>query len=115
MTVVIRDNLDAIKSDIPAIIEGPYYKGVTALGASGVDLLLVAKCKEEDIYQGQRDMNREIKLLFDANNINIPFPQIVVNQPEEKVVKTTKKLAQGAREFVEEQKEQSKGLEEENE
>ena len=54
------------KEQYPAIIEGPYYKGVTALGASGVDLLLVAKCKEEDIYQVQRDMNREIKLLFDA-------------------------------------------------
>ena len=112
--VLIRDNLPAIKEHIPAIIEGPYYKGVDALNASSVDLLLVATCKEEDIYQVQRDLNREMKLLFDANNINIPFPQVVVNQPAETVAKTTKKTVQGAREFVEEQKAASKGLEEEN-
>ena len=56
--IVIRDNLDTIKEHIPAIIDGPFYKGVTALGASSVDLLFVAKCREEDIFQVQRDMNR---------------------------------------------------------
>lgn len=53
------------------------YKGVDALAASGVDLLFVAKCKEEDIYQVQRDLNRELKLMFDENNINVPFPRLV--------------------------------------
>ena len=112
--IVIRDNLDMIKEHIPAIIDGPFYKGVTALGASSVDLLFVAKCREEDIFQVQRDMNRELKLLFDANNIGIPFPQIVVNEPSTFNTKTTKRMETGARDFIEEQKEQSKGLEEEN-
>lgn len=49
--IVIRDNLETIKEHIPAIIEGPYYKGVSALGASSVDLLFIAKCREEDIFQ----------------------------------------------------------------
>ena len=79
--LVIRDNLDAIKAAIPEIVEGPYYKGVTALGASSVDLLFMSNCKEEDIYIVQRAMNRELKLLFDRNGINIPFPQVVVNTP----------------------------------
>lgn len=79
--LVIRDNLDAIKAAIPEIVEGPYYKGVTALGASSVDLLFMSNCKEEDIYIVQRAMNRELKLLFDKNGINIPFPQVVVNTP----------------------------------
>ena len=113
--VVIRDNLDKIKDSIPAIIEGPFYKGVETLGASSVDLLLVATCREEDIYQVQRDTNRELKLLFDANGISIPFPQIVLNQPTEFKKKVSKKTEAGAREFVEEQKEQSKHLEDENE
>ena len=112
--IVIRDNLETIKEHIPAIIEGPYYKGVSALGASSVDLLFIAKCREEDIFQVQRDMNRELKLLFDANNIGIPFPQVVVNQPATFNTKTTKRMETGARDFVEEQKEQSKGIEEEN-
>lgn len=112
--IVIRDNLETIKEHIPAIIEGPYYKGVSALGASSVDLPFIAKCREEDIFQVQRDMNRELKLLFDANNIGIPFPQVVVNQPATFNTKTTKRMETGARDFVEEQKEQSKGIEEEN-
>ena len=112
--IVIRDNLETIKEHIPAIIEGPYYKGVSALGASSVDLLFIAKCREEDIFQVQRDMNRELKLLFDANNIGIPFPQVVVNQPATFNTKTTKRMETGARDFMEEQKEQSKGIEEEN-
>ena len=115
MTVVIRDNLEKIREAIPAILDGPYYKGVDALGASSVDLLLVATCREEDIYQVQRDMNRELKLLFDANGISIPFPQIVLNQPTEFQKVPSKKVERGAREFVEEQKEQSKALEDENE
>ena len=112
--IVIRDNLETIKEHIPAIIEGPYYKGVSALGASSVDLPFIAKCREKDIFQVQRDMNRELKLLFDANNIGIPFPQVVVNQPATFNTKTTKRMETGARDFVEEQKEQSKGIEEEN-
>ncbi len=113
--IVIRDNLDKIRDRIPAIVEGPYYKGVQELGASSVDLLFVAKCKEEDIYQVQRDLNRELKLMFDENNINVPFPQIVLNQPPVfDTKKTTRKMEAGAREFVEEQKELSKDIEEES-
>ena len=63
----------------------------------------------------QRDLNRELKLLFDKHNINIPFPQVVVNKPVEIKSKTTKKIIEGARELVSEQKEQSQGLEDENE
>lgn len=82
---VIKANLDAIKQRIPYDIVGDIeYKGVNALGESGVELLLVAFCKEDVIYDVQRAMNREFKLLFDENNISIPFPQIVVNRPESK-------------------------------
>lgn len=28
-----------------------------------------------------KEMNREMKIIFDKHNINIPFPQTVVNQP----------------------------------
>lgn len=79
--LVIRDNLDNLKKSIPQIVEGPFYKGVDVLGESSVDLLFMANCKEEDLYIVQRALNRELKLLFDANHIGIPFPQIVVNEP----------------------------------
>ena len=76
---IIKSNLSVIGKNIPAIADGPFYKGVSALNTSSVDLLFTAKCKEEDIYQVQRDMNREIKLLFEKYDINIPFPQVVFN------------------------------------
>ena len=79
---VIARNLPLLAESIPAIVDGPFYKGVTALGASGVDLLFTANCREEDLYQVQRDLNRALKLLFDENKITIPLPQIVVNRPD---------------------------------
>lgn len=110
--LLIRDSLEKVKKDIPAIIEGPFYKGVTELAASSVNLLFVAKCKEEDIYQVQRDLNREFKILFDANNINIPFNQLVISQAVESEAKTTKKMTAEAQDFANEQKELSKHIEE---
>lgn len=110
--LVIRDSLESIKEQIPAIIEGPYYKGISTLNTSSVDLLFIAKCNEEDIYQVQRDLNREIKIMFDKNNINIPFPQVVLNQPPVFSKKATKNMESGARDFMAEQKELSKDIEE---
>ena len=78
---VIENELPAMSRKIADVVEGPQYKGVSELGASSVNLLFIAKCREENLYQVQRDLNREIKLLFDRNNINIPFPQVVVNEP----------------------------------
>lgn len=111
--LVVKDNLEKIKENIPAILEGPYYKGVTMLNTSSVDLLFVAKCKEEDIFQVQRDLNREFKLLFDEHGINIPFPQVVLNQPSVSNTKTSEKKKKSAKEFLEEQKMLSNELESE--
>ena len=111
--LVIRDNLDTIKEHIPAIMDGPYYKGITELGASSVDILLVAQCNEEDIYQVQRDLNREMYIIFNKNNINIPFPQLTISQRDENAyVDATQRVKNAAREFKSEQAELSKGFEE---
>lgn len=111
---IISDNLDKIREKIPGIVDGPYYKGVTELGASSVNLMFLANCKEEDIYQVQRDMNRQFKLLFDKNDIVIPYPQIVVNQPEKNETSVSRYVANKADKFVEEQKQASSGLEKSN-
>jgi len=108
---VISENLDKIKERIPAIIEGPFYKGVATLGESSVDLLFVAKCKEDDIYQVQRDLNREIKIMFDENNISIPFPQITVSYDKETdTSKVSDKVKNEVEQFVDEQKALSKEI-----
>ena len=120
--LVIRDNLEAIKERIPAIIDGPYYKGVTELGTSSVDLMLVATCKETDIFQVKRDINREIFLLFNEYDITIPFPQVTVSQREEKVKEYKRRsnrskaaTAEEAKSFVDEQAGLAKEYEEKQE
>ena len=106
---ILKENLDAIKEAIPDIKEGPFYKGVAELGDSAVVIRFVANCEEGAKYQVERDMNRQFKLLFDKYNINIPFPQIVINQPT-KFEDVTKKQQKQAEQFVEEQKELSKDI-----
>lgn len=80
---IIHKNLESIKQAIPAIEEGPYYKGVETLGDSSVVIRVQAKVKELKRFQTVRDLNREMKLLFDKYNIQIPFPQLVVHQEKE--------------------------------
>ncbi len=106
---ILKDNLDKIKENIPEIKEGPFYKGVAELGDSAVVIRFIAKCEEDAKYQVERDLNRQFKLLFDKNNINIPFPQVVVNEPTT-FDKASRKQRRAADEFVEEQKELGKGI-----
>lgn len=106
---VIKANLERMKKNIPSIIEGPYYLGVSELGASGVSLKFIAQCKEANRFQTERDMLRELKLIFDENDVGIPFNQVTINQPKQfKTV--TKKEKDIASEFVKEQQEQAKDI-----
>lgn len=113
---ILKDNFETIKKNIPAIVSGPFYQGVSELGASSVNIKIVAKCKEENKYQVERDLNREIKLLFDKHNVNIPFNQIVLNYRDEneETAKSTAKEAETAKAFIKEQKELTRGIDEQN-
>lgn len=123
--LVIKDNLAAIGSNIPDVVEGPYYMGVSKLGASGVTLRFTAKCPETQKFQVERDLNRQLKLLFDKHDINIPFTQIVVH--EANAVKRVAATEVGkdaaaeetvchdaARDFVDSQRELSRGLDDDS-
>ena len=78
---VLAEEFANIKHALPAIIDGPFYKGVSELGDNSVNIKIVAKCNEADRIQLDRDLKRELKLIFDQHNISIPYPQIVLNQP----------------------------------
>ena len=106
---VLSEAFPKMKEELPAIVKGPYYKGVAELGASAVVIRIIAQVKEEDLYQTQRDMNRAIKILFDKNNINIPFSQVVVNyRDEEETQKVSVSDKAKAKKFVEKQNKESK-------
>ncbi len=106
---LLKKELPHFKQRIPEIAEGPYYKGVISLGDCSVDIRILAQCLESDRVQLTRDLNREILLLFDKNHINIPFPQVVINQPSEHV-KASRTEIKNAAEFNHEQKEVSKTI-----
>ena len=102
-----------IKEKITAIVEGPFYKGVTMYKDSNVTVKLVAKCHEDDRFQVQRDLMREYRAILTEEGIDISYPQVVINQPEpKKQVFITDKKKTSADIFVEEQKELSSELEE---
>lgn len=109
---LIKDNLPRIRERIPAIVDGPFYKGVDSLADSAVVLKIVAKCKEDDKFQTQRDLNREIKLLFDANAVSMPFPQVTLSHRAESTSDQASASAKkSAEQFADEQKVQSAGIE----
>lgn len=111
---IIADHLDEVKEKIPAIIEGPYYKGISDFGASNINYFFIAKCDENDIYQVQRDLNRELRIMFFKEGVDISYDRVVVHKAEEKQEKVTAKEHKKAEKFVEKQKELSVDLEDHN-
>lgn len=61
-------------------LSAPRYLGVEQLADSGINLRFMVDVKEENIFMAQRQLRRDIKILFDEAGINIPFPQVVVHQ-----------------------------------
>jgi small conductance mechanosensitive channel len=66
---VINDSLAAIGEKIPAIKEGPYYKGITSFNDEGCGVKIVAYVNEADRFQTERDLKRELKRAFNKGGI----------------------------------------------
>ncbi len=109
---ILSENFEQIAANIPAIKEGPYYKGVCMYKDSNVTIKIVAKCLEEDRFQVERDLNREYRRILRENNIDISYPQVVINYSREREVEVTRSERQDADEFANQQREASKNIEE---
>ena len=109
---ILNDNLPAIKDKIPQIIEGPFYKGVSEYKSSNMVLKLVAKCKEEDRFQVQRDLLREYHRVFLENHIDFDYERYVIEERKKKEYHVPEKTKEQAENFVKEQKTASSGMEE---
>ena len=75
---VLKDNLKAITHRIPKAIGEIQYIGVSNLRESGIELAFSATCEENNRYQLNRDIQRELLIVFRENNIKVPFNQISV-------------------------------------
>jgi small conductance mechanosensitive channel len=77
---LINEHLLTLKSTYKIFESVPKYVGVQELADSAVILRVTVQCNENDKNSVRRILNRELKLLFDRNGINIPFPQLVVHK-----------------------------------
>jgi len=81
---LLNQELPKLRLEYPVIIEDPKVLGVINLGSSSVDLRAIAKTLNEEHYAVERAMRKKIKEILDENNIEIPFPQVVIHQKEKK-------------------------------
>lgn len=79
---VIAENIGNIEASMATVAGEPVYLGVAKLGNNGVTLRFLAKCSERDRFQTERDLNRQLKLMFDKNNIRVPYPQVAVHNAQ---------------------------------
>ena len=75
---VIKRVADGLADADDDILEQPEVWGVEALGASGVMIRLVVKTKPSEQWRIMRTLRERIKDAFDAEGIEIPFPQQTV-------------------------------------
>ena len=79
---VLKNELPKFKENFPEVIEDPNVLGVVELADSSVNLRVIVKTQTEKHYAVERAFRQRIKEILDANDIEIPFPQVVVHKPE---------------------------------
>ena len=80
---MLAEKLPKLKEEHPDLyLNPPKYLGVDELADSGINLKFAVDVKEENIFNGQRMLARDLKILFDENGVEIPFPQVVVHRGE---------------------------------
>jgi len=76
---VMQDELAALAADeewSEVVLEPPEVLGVNELGESAVILRGLVKALPDDRWRVKREVHRRIMLRFDAEGIEVPFPQL---------------------------------------
>ena len=76
---VADDNLSEVSKQVKGLLSDIQYRGVSEFSSNGVTLFFMAKCKEPDIFQIQRDMNKVLKQMLEKNGIYLAYQNIVVH------------------------------------
>ena len=76
---VLNNLFDRLKKELPYIKGDITIDGVDKLGENGMTLRITAETEPTKNIIVERQIRKEIKLEFDKNNIEIPFPQVVIH------------------------------------
>jgi small conductance mechanosensitive channel len=80
----VADELWEENDEEATILEEPQILGVESFGADAIAIRLVVKVEPAEQWTTARELRKRLKLAFDAEGIEIPFPQRTVwvrNQP----------------------------------
>ena len=107
---ILSKELPNIARRLPAVLDGPFYKGVVGLTPTAMTIRVVARCAERDRVGLELSLKREMRLLLTRNNIS-PYKLRFDHEEDIRLSEAKKREEerelQEADEFVNEQKEAS--------
>jgi small conductance mechanosensitive channel len=71
--------IKSIDGKYDVIIEKPEYLGITELADSSINMRIIAKTISNKHFQVERDIRADLVVFCIENNIEIPFPQLVIH------------------------------------
>lgn len=75
--------LSQLKEEIKEIIEEPIFLGVTELADSSINMRIMAKTENGQHWATERKIRHKLVKYLNQNNIEIPFPQLVLHNKEQ--------------------------------
>ena len=81
---VIGENIGKIEKNIPNLEGKIIYKGITEITERGANMFFAVTCKEDNRFQVERDLLRELYILFTENNIGPAYKEISMSKGGEK-------------------------------
>ncbi len=76
---LIDEFIKSIDGKYDMIIEKPKYLGITELADSSINMRIIAKTITSEHFQIERDIRNDLIIFCVENNIEIPFPQLVIH------------------------------------
>lgn len=75
---ILEQVCNEIRENNKNIVDGPTILGISNLGEYGIDFTIVAKTNPMDQWSVEREIRKKIKETFDRENIEIPYPKLII-------------------------------------
>lgn len=80
VTEIMPEFVETLMEKYDEIVETPSFLGVTELADSSINMRIMAKTTNGNHWMIERKIRHELVQYLNRNDIEIPFPQIVVHQ-----------------------------------